>query len=83
MTDESDAAIIELVLGGQPDRFAAIVRRYRQALQRVAVSRLGRSDWAEDVVQETFFCAFKWPPLRVMRTVWPDAPCFRQFRDRT
>jgi len=60
MTDESDAAIIELVLGGQPDRFAAIVRRYRQALQRVAVSRLGRSDWAEDVVQETFFCAFKW-----------------------
>jgi len=60
MTEESDAAIIESVLSGQPDRFAAIVRRYRQALQRVAVSRLGRSDWAEDVVQETFFCAFKW-----------------------
>ncbi len=60
MTEENDAAIIESVLSGQPDRFAVIVRRYGQALQRVAVSRLGRSDWAEEVVQETFFCAFKW-----------------------
>lgn len=44
---------------GQRECFAELVRRYRPALVRVATSRLGRADWAEDVVQETFLAAFK------------------------
>lgn len=56
---ESDAAIVQRVRAGQTDRFAELVRRYQPALTRVARSRLGRDDWAEDVVQETFLAAFK------------------------
>lgn len=44
---------------GETDCFAELVRRYQPALVRVAASRLGRADWAEDVVQETFLAAFK------------------------
>lgn len=36
-----------------------LVRKHQPALLRTAVSRLGRRDWAEDAVQETFYCAFK------------------------
>ncbi len=55
----SDGPIIAEVLSGRTEQFAVIVRRYQHALMRVAKSRLGRADWAEDVVQETFLCAFK------------------------
>jgi RNA polymerase sigma-70 factor (ECF subfamily) len=44
---------------GETECFAEIVRRYQGALLRVAASRLGRTDWAEDVVQETFLAAFR------------------------
>jgi RNA polymerase sigma-70 factor (ECF subfamily) len=47
------------VQAGETDRFALLVGRYQGALLRVARSRLGRADWAEDVVQETFLAAFK------------------------
>lgn len=56
---ESDAAIVQRVRAGQTDCFSELVRRYQAALARVARSRLGRADWAEDVVQETFLAAFK------------------------
>jgi len=56
---ESDAALFERVRSGETDCFAELVRRYQSALVRVAYSRLGRVDWAEDVVQETFLAAFK------------------------
>jgi len=56
---QSDAALIERVCAGQTDCFAELVRRYQPALVRVALSRLGRAEWAEDVVQETFLAAFK------------------------
>jgi RNA polymerase sigma-70 factor (ECF subfamily) len=58
-TLESDAALAARVSAGEPDCFAELVRRYQGALARVARSRLGRADWAEDVVQETFLAAFK------------------------
>lgn len=45
---------------GDRAAFAEIVRRYRPALLRVAHSRLGRPDWAEDAVQETLLAAFQW-----------------------
>lgn len=54
-----DGPIIEAVLAGQTERFTELVQRYRGPLLRLAQSRLGREDWAEDVVQETFLCTFK------------------------
>ena len=51
--------LVEAILDGRKDHFAEIVRRYSSALFRVASSRMGRTDLAEDVVQETFLCAFK------------------------
>jgi RNA polymerase sigma-70 factor (ECF subfamily) len=55
----SDAAIMARVARGETECFDELVRRYQPALARVAASRLGRADWAEDVVQETFLAAFK------------------------
>lgn len=55
----TDGSIIADVLSGQRDQFSLIVGRYQSALFRLAISRLGRRDWAEDVVQETFLWAFK------------------------
>jgi RNA polymerase sigma-70 factor, ECF subfamily len=56
---QSDAELMARVERGERECFAELVRRYRAALLRVAASRLGRADWAEDVVQETFMAAFK------------------------
>jgi RNA polymerase sigma-70 factor (ECF subfamily) len=56
----SDGMLIAAVLAGDQEQFTELVRRYQRPLLRVAASRLGRDDWAEDVVQETFLCALKW-----------------------
>lgn len=56
---DSDGTIIAAVVAGEADRFARLVERYQQPLARVAESRLGRREWAEEAVQETFLCAFK------------------------
>jgi RNA polymerase sigma-70 factor (ECF subfamily) len=58
-SNESDAELIARAQAGDADSFAELAARYQPALLRVARSRLGRSDWAEDVVQETFLAAFK------------------------
>ena len=55
----TDGRLIAAVLAGERDRFAVIVGRYQSALLRAALSRLGRPEWAEDAVQETFLCAYK------------------------
>jgi RNA polymerase sigma-70 factor (ECF subfamily) len=55
----SDAALMARAARGETECFAELVRRYRPPLARVARSRLGRADWAEDAVQETFLAAFK------------------------
>lgn len=55
----SDGQIVAAVLAGDRDQFALMVDRYQGALLRAAQSRLGRADWAEDVVQEAFLCAVK------------------------
>src|SRR5580700_7060039 len=56
---QSDAVLISRVQAGETHCFGELVRRYQPVLARVARSRLGRADWAEDVVQETFLAAFK------------------------
>jgi RNA polymerase sigma-70 factor (ECF subfamily) len=56
----SDRQLMRQAQAGDRAAFAEIVRRYQPALLRVAKSRLGRVDWAEDAVQETLLAAFKW-----------------------
>ena len=51
--------MVAAVLAGDRDKFAELVERYHSALLRVAYSRLGRREWAEDVVQEALLNAFK------------------------
>lgn len=55
----SDASLIVAVLAGEREQFRALVERYQGPLERLAKSRLGRHEWAEDVVQETFLWAYK------------------------
>lgn len=66
-----DQELMRRIQAGEPGLFAEIVRRYQGALLRVARSRLGRADWAEDAVQETFLAAFKG------RDTYRDAYSFR------
>lgn len=54
----SDSDLMRRVCAGQAECFGQLVARYERALRRVAVSKLGHVDWAEDVVQETFLAAF-------------------------
>src|SRR5487761_1195179 len=56
----SDQQLMRQAQAGDRTAFAEIVRRYQPALLRVAKSRLGRADRAEDAVQETLLAAFKW-----------------------
>lgn len=58
----ADGLLIAAVLAGEGEAFAHLVRRYQAALLRAAISRLGRRQWAEEAVQETFLCAHKWLP---------------------
>lgn len=59
LAHEPDTALWARVQQGEGECFAELARRYQLPLERVARSRLGRSDWAEDVVQETFLAAYK------------------------
>lgn len=56
----SDSALVSAVLAGNREAFVSLVDRYERPLRAAARSRLGRSDWADDVVQETFLCLLKW-----------------------
>lgn len=55
----SDQALMRRIQAGETALFSEIVLRYEAALRRVAASRLGQAEWAEDVVQETFLAAYK------------------------
>jgi RNA polymerase sigma-70 factor, ECF subfamily len=57
-----DAALVSAILAGNREAFVQLVERYQQPLRGAARSRLGREDWADDVVQETFLCLLKWLP---------------------
>jgi RNA polymerase sigma-70 factor (ECF subfamily) len=55
----SDAELVAAVLAGEREQFQTLVARYERPLLRLAKSRLGRHDWAEDAVQDAFLWAFK------------------------
>jgi RNA polymerase sigma-70 factor (ECF subfamily) len=55
-----DGMLIATALAGEEEAFSLLVRRYEGPLLRAAISRLGRREWAEEAVQETFLCAHRW-----------------------
>lgn len=56
----TDGELVAAVLAGCDEDFAHLVKRYQSPLLRVARSRLGNIERAEDVVQETFMNAHRW-----------------------
>ncbi len=55
----ADGPLVANALAGDRAALDVLARRYRPALVRAAWSRLGRSEAAEDAVQETLLCVFK------------------------
>ncbi|MSR57413.1 MAG: RNA polymerase sigma factor [Planctomycetaceae bacterium] len=53
-----DIEIMTRVQAGEVELFDLLVERYRDALLRVAWSKLGNAAWAEDVVQESLLAAY-------------------------
>jgi RNA polymerase sigma factor (sigma-70 family) len=53
-----DAALVELILGGEQELFSVLVERYKDAVQNLAYRMLGNVTEAEDITQETFVRAY-------------------------
>jgi RNA polymerase sigma-70 factor (ECF subfamily) len=53
-----DVEIMRRVQAGESRLFDELASRYRPTLVRVARSKLGDAEWAEDAVQETLLAAF-------------------------
>jgi RNA polymerase sigma-70 factor, ECF subfamily len=56
--DAPDAEIVRAVLTGEVERYAVLVRRYRDRYARYAARMLGSLDAAEDAVQDAFVRAY-------------------------
>ena len=55
----SDSQIIEQTLGGEPDAFNVLVRRWERHIYGLTLRMLGRDDEAKDATQETFLSAYR------------------------
>lgn len=55
----SDETLMHRATAGDEASFAELVARYEAPLRRVARNRLGRDDWVDDAVQETFLAVHK------------------------
>ncbi|MHB1223027.1 MAG: RNA polymerase sigma factor [Gemmatimonadaceae bacterium] len=55
---QSDQEIIELVLAGDRESFADLIRRYSDPLYRHALGMTGSPDVAEDILQSSFIKAY-------------------------
>jgi RNA polymerase sigma-70 factor, ECF subfamily len=58
MQGDDDSVIIALVLDGDTEQFAELVRRYQVGLYRYAVSMVGDHDVAADMVQDALVRAY-------------------------
>lgn len=55
----SDSQIIERTLGGEPEAFNLLVRRWERQIYGLTLRMLGRDDEAKDATQETFISAYR------------------------
>lgn len=55
----SDIELFARVQQGEQEAFQELVRRHQASMFRAASSRLGRDDWAEEALQETWLAAFR------------------------
>jgi RNA polymerase sigma-70 factor (ECF subfamily) len=56
--EATDAEVVRAVLAGDVERYAVLVRRYRDRYARYASRMLGSADVAEDAVQDAMVRAF-------------------------
>ena len=56
---QSDAELVDMVLNGNQDAFAVLIRRYEGAVRAVATQVLGDLHAAEDAAQEAFVKAYQ------------------------
>lgn len=57
--NDTDAAIVERVRGGDTDAYAVLVARYRTQFARYAVRMLGSREDAEEALQDAFIRAYR------------------------
>lgn len=57
--EPSDTQIIERTLGGEPDAFNLLVRRWERQIYGLTLRMLGRDEEAKDATQETFLSAYR------------------------
>jgi RNA polymerase sigma-70 factor (ECF subfamily) len=55
----SDSQIIEQTLGGEPEAFNMLVRRWERQIYGLTLRMLGRDEEAKDATQETFLSAYR------------------------
>lgn len=55
----SNSELVAAVIDGDIHRYSEVVRRFDQRVRRFASQQLGDASVAEDIVQETFYRAFK------------------------
>jgi RNA polymerase sigma-70 factor (ECF subfamily) len=55
----SDTQIIERTLGGEPEAFNFLVRRWERQIYGLTLRMLGRDEDAKDATQETFLSAYR------------------------
>lgn len=60
--DAPDGPLVAAALAGDDESFALLMGRYQAALFRLALSRLGRRELAEEALQETLLAAHRWLP---------------------
>ena len=56
---QSDAELVNCVLDGEKEAFAALVVRYERLARAVALDVLGDHHTAQDAVQDAFVTAFR------------------------
>lgn len=61
----SDAALVTMTLGGNPEGFSLLVSRYERAVYHLAYRTLRDAEESRDAVQEAFFKAYR--SLRTFR----------------
>lgn len=57
---DSDTELVQDIQAGRTDRFAELVQRYERTLFNFGLKMCGKSQDAEDVVQDTFLNVFKY-----------------------